>query len=530
MSKLSTIQKLPRISRRGFVRTVTGTAVGLTGGWIARSAHGAGGTDQLSGLDDYCRQALSDWKVPGLALAVIRDGEIVLARGYGVRELGKNAPVNENTVFSIASCTKSFTAAMLGKLVDQNKLRWDDFISHHLPELTAFGEAGRPEPSLRHALQHRTGLPSSNMLWRSGVFTADEILNRILRLTPLALPGEKFIYNNVMYLAAARAAERASGWKWNDFIQAEFFEPLEMRSTLPDNAQLASLQNVAVPHATVDGQVMVAERYCPNVIAPAGAIHSTAADMARWLVLHLQRGRFAGRPVLSAERIDEMHRPIEPGPAESRPTGVPRAPIHRYGLGWFVNDHAEKRVVEHSGVQNGFVSWMAMIPQTRMGVVILSNHHRSGINSALRSWVFDRLLGRPEYDWSNVVLKDHTNGWQRLLREAKADFERTRLTGAGPSLPLSDYIGTYESPVYGAIYVTKTGSQLELQFGTRFRGRLIDWERDSFRAFFPNPRLDDWLVKFNVDDKRVGSLEVQEAPWAPQWYEDRDDLGNFDRQ
>jgi hypothetical protein len=281
---------------------------------------------------------------------------------------------------------------------------------------------------------------------------------------------------------------------------------------------------------TIDGQVKAVERYCPDVIAPAGAIHSTAADMAQWLIMHLDRGRLGGHELLSAERVDEMHAPVEPPLAEPSTIVVPKAAISRYGLGWFVNEHAGKKVVEHSGVQNGIVSWMAIMPKERLGVVVLSNHHQTGINSALRSWIFDRLLGRPEFDWSIAVRKDYTQGWQKLLREAKAEFEAKRPPEKPPSRPLAEYVGRYESQVYGTITVIEKGGQLKLQFGTRFQGELKAWQGDTFRAFFSNPRLDDWQMTFAIADGRVASLRALESPWAPQWYDDRDDLDVFDRR
>jgi CubicO group peptidase (beta-lactamase class C family) len=484
----------------------------------------------LSGLDEYCQQAIADWQVPGIAVAVIRDGKLSLARGYGVRELGKDASVDENTIFDIASCTKSFTAAMVGKLVDQNKLRWDDTLIKHVPFLVIPTQGRDAEVTIRHALQHRTGLPTANMLWRSGELDAEEILRRVRFLKPVAAPGDRLIYNNVMYLAAGKAAEHASGKSWSDFVTEEFFEPLGMKSSLADSSTLKSFGNVAEPHATIDGQVKAIERSNDDVIAPAGAIYSSAADMARWLIMHLDRGRFGGHELLTAGRVDEMHTPVEPPPAKPSTKGVPKAPISRYGMGWFVNEHAGEKVVEHAGSGIGFVSWMAIMPKERLGVVILSNHKGTGINYALRFWIFDRLLGRPDFDWSSSVRKDYTEGGQRLLREAQARFDAKRPPEKPPSRPLADYAGSYESRLYGMLQVTEKDGHLKLTFGTRFQGEFKAWQGDAFRVFFSNPLHHDWLVTFSVADGKVASLRAQEAPWAPQWYDDRDDLGEFFRR
>jgi hypothetical protein len=208
---------------------------------------------------------------------------------------------------------------------------------------------------------------------------------------------------------------------------------------------------------------------------------------------------------------------------------IPRAPISNYGLGWFFNDYAGRKVVEHSGTQTGFVSWVAMMPQERLGLVILSNHHRTGLNSALRSWLFDALLGRPERDWSEAVRADYANGYQRLLREAKTQFEANRPPAAPSPRPLSEYAGAYESKLYGTLHLDVETELLRIRFGTRFVGSLEHWQQDTFRATFENPRLGDWLVTFAIQGQEVVGLHIKESPWAPLWYEDADDLGNFRR-
>ncbi len=523
------------ITRRQFVGATVG-ATALTLGTSLRTAatvhrgDTADTAEAIPGLDEYCRQALADWKVPGIAVAVIKDGKLLLARGYGVRELGKDAPVDEHTIFSIASCTKSFTAAILGKLMDQDRLRWDDPIAKHVPSLVIPTIGRDADVTIRHALQHRTGLPAANMLWRSGLFDANEILRRVRFLKPVAAPGEMMRYNNEMYLVAGKAAEHVGGKSWADLLRAEFFEPLGMQRSVADSTKVGQFDNLAEPHATIDGQVKSIERYYPEAIAPAGAVHSTAADMAQWLLLHLDGGRFGGRELLSAGRVSEMHTPVEPPPIEPSEKGVPKAPIGRYGMGWFVNEHAGHEVVEHSGAGIGFIAQMSLIPKERLGVVILSNHQKTGINYALRFWIFDRLLGRPDHDWSRTVLKDYAQGWQRLLREAKAEFDAKRPPEKPPSQPLADYAGTYESQLYGTIRVTQREGGLALRFGPRFQGELRTWQGDAFRAFFASQRHHDWLVKFSVADGNVASLQVQEAPWAPAWYDDRDDLGVFARK
>ena len=473
---------------------------------------------------------MARWEVPGLALAIVKDGKLVHSRGYGVRKLGAAAAVDAETVFPIASCTKAFTAAAIAKLVDQEKLRWDDPIAEHLPQLRLAKPDLTSKVTIRHGLAHRTGLPTANMLWRSGGFGSDEILARLRWLKPVAAPGERFVYNNNLYLVLGKIVEQASGRKWNDFLRSELLEPLGMKSTAPDSSGVRGRENIAAPHATDAGKVERIEPYCPDAIAPAGAIHSSVLDMAQWLKMQLAGGQVDGQRILSAARAEEMHTAPHALKAEAPPDPrVPRAPISNYGLGWFYNDYAGRKVVEHSGTQTGFVAWVAMMPAERLGLVILANHHRTGLNSALRSWIFDAFLKRPERDWSEAVRTDYAGGYQRLLREAKAQFDAKRPPASHPSRPLSEYAGDYESKLYGLLRVVAKDDKLRLRFGTRFDGGLEHWQNNSFRVMFPNPRLDDWLVTFTVGESEVTALRVKESPWAPAWYDDADDLGEFRR-
>jgi CubicO group peptidase (beta-lactamase class C family) len=306
---------------------------------------------------------MARWEVPGVAIAVVREDKVVHARGYGVRGAGDVARVDAETIFPIASCTKAFTSAALARLIDNAKLQWDDPIARRLPTFQLSDAQRTSKTTVRQALAHRTGLPAANMLWRNGAFGSDEILARLRWLQPVAAPGEQFLYNNNLYLVLGRIVEQVGGRKWNDFLRNELFEPLGMKSTAADSSGVKDLKNVAAPHASDSGSVRRIQPYCPDMIAPAGGVHSNVLDMAQWLKLHLNGGLCGGRRVLSTARMEEMHtaprQVAAETPAEPR---IPRAPLSNYGLGWFFNDYAGRKVVEHSGTQNGFVAWVAVMP------------------------------------------------------------------------------------------------------------------------------------------------------------------------
>lgn len=516
-------------NRRSFVRALAKGAFAFANAGALALANRE--TDQvvgnIPGLDEYCKTAIAEWQVPGIAVAVIKDGELLLARGYGVSDMGSKTPVDENTIFPIASCTKSFAAAMVGRLVDQKKIEWDDPISSHVPGLVVPSSVPGVEPTVRHALQNRTGLPNANMLWRSGEFSAEEILRRVRLLQPVAAPGEKMIYNNVLYMAAGKAAEHVSGRPWNEFVTSEFLKPLGMERSLADSSRVREFANVASPHALIDGEIKAVEGHCPDVIAPAGAVHSTAADLAQWLMMHLNKGRFRGRQILTERTVEQLHKPVEPPPDDAE-TPVQKSLLSRYAMGWFVNRHAGRDIVEHAGGQNGIMSWMAFEPGQRAGVVVLSNAHRTGINFALRTWILDRLLNQPDKDWSVLLRADYTKGRQKL-RDAKAEFAAKRKPDKQNTLRPSEFTGTYVSPLYSSIHVSARYGQLSLKCGTRFHGKMQHWQGNSYRVFFSDPLIHDWLVTFTVADGKVVSLRANDTPWAPKGYDDRDNLGMFAR-
>lgn len=514
-------------TRRRFLQTVSTGVVGALGQYPVFGNQLT--PSRLGGLDDYAEAAMVRWQVPGLAIAVVREGQLVHARGYGVRSVNESAKIDAETVFPLASCTKSFTAAAIAKLIDNGKVNWDHPVAKHLPALRLSDAELTAKVTIRQALGHRTGLPTANMLWRNGAFDRDEIMARLRWLKPAAAQGEKFIYNNVMYLVLGKLVEQISGQTWNEYLRTELFAPLSMKSTFADSSGITDRKNVAAPHANNAGKLQRIDRYSPDVIAPAGAIHSNLLDMAQWLKLHLDGGTSDGRQLISKVHLAEMHTPPQPvekrDPADSRD---PRVSLENYGLGWFFNEQGGRQVVEHSGNSTGFVSWVAMIPEARLGMVILANQHNTGLNLALRIWILDALLGSTPRDWSEKVRSSFTKVLERF-DEAKTKYAENHPKETTLPQPLSEFAGRYTSPLYGDVVITELDGRLSLQFGTRFKGELQHWEKESFRAFFPNPRLDDWLVTFAIQDGRITGLRAKESPWAPADYNDADDLGDFHR-
>jgi len=464
------------------------------------------------------------WQLPGLAVAVVKGTEIVFSNGYGVRTLNKADAVTADTVFPIASCTKSFTSAVMGQLVDEGLVAWDDPIVKFLPNLGIDRAI-----TIRHAIQHRSGLSNSNMLWRRGDFDSDQILSRLKFVKTEAPPGQKFIYNNIMYLVLGKVAESRTGKAWCGLIESQILKPLGMRSTTCNEHNVKRFPDAASAHRELDGKTARISGYIPYSIAPAGAIHSTAHDMAQWLRFHLAPSVQSTVKILSSERINELHAK----PDVEVPKRDPKKPdpqISHYGLGWFFKKYKGHELIEHMGSNDGFVSWTTMMPSQQLGIVVLANKAKTGLPMAIRSRLLDQYLEEPKYDWSEHVRLDYENGGNRFLREAQAKFDSSRPRDAKPTVAASELVGSYSSELYGEITLRQDADVLRLQYGNRFRGVVTHWTGNSYRVFFHKQTHHDWLLTFDFSLSGATSVTIRETPWAPEWYDDAENMGLFRRE
>lgn len=478
-------------------------------------------------LDEYAERARLQWKVPGLSIAIVKDGEVVLARGYGICKTGEQSRVTKDTLFHIGSCTKSFTATAIGQLVDTGKLKWDDPVRQHLPDFELYDPFLTRETTIRDLLAHRIGLELADLLWSKNEFTSDEIMGRLRHVRPKRSFRSRFSYNNLMYLVAGRVVEKVSGQPWDEFIRESIVNPLRMQST---TFAFPSDQTIAWPHGEVHGEMIPfeADPNYSSAIAPAGSIWSNATDIAEWLRANLPAGDTGTEPLIRPDTLREMHSPQAIIPV--RRTRYPRKRYASSGLGWFVEDYRGRKLVRNGGARNGFIAWIGMLPSERFGFAIFANSHRTGINFALHHRILDEFLGEPAKDWSTIVLNDYTSNYYRMLRESRINYAKKRQTGTKPALPLPKYSGTYRNDLFGDLSVREVDDGLELQFGPRRIGLLEHWQHNTFEANFHNPVVEDWHVTFEVtDDAQVTSVTAVAAPWAMPWYDDATVVGQFNR-
>ena len=398
----------------------------------------------LAAIDREIAKAREDWQVPGLAVAIVKDGAVIHAKGYGVRELGKPEPVDADTLFAIASNSKAFTAAALAILVDEKKLSWDDRVTTYLPYLELYDPWVTHELRVRDLLSHRTGLGtfSGDLLWYGTPYSREEILRRARFLQPTADFRAGYRYNNLMFIAAGEVVARVSGQSWDAFVKQRIFDPLGMRDTVTSVKALEGRANTATPHGPTYGAPRPYPWYSWDGAAAAAGVISSANDMAKWLALQLGRGTTGTTTIFSDAASRQMWTPhisftVDRAAAER----FPSTHFRGYGLGWSLSDYRGRLVVEHGGAYDGMYSQVVLVPEERLGFVVLTNSMTS-IGSALKYVVIDRVLGGGDRDWSRDLL-DRAKARENAHEQSLAKTERERLTDTRPSHPLADYAGTY---------------------------------------------------------------------------------------
>ncbi len=495
--------------RRWFATTFV--ALGLALGLFVRGAAAQKRpAASWSGIDPYVEQALRDWKVPGVAIAIVKNDSVVYARGYGVKTLGKPDPVTANTIFAIGSSSKAFTATLMGMLVDDGKVRWDDPVSKLLPGFQLNDPYVTREITIRDILSHRSGLARGDFIWYASPYSRDEVVRRVRYLQPSWSFRSHFGYQNIMFITAGTVEEHVTGMSWDQLVKTRLFTPLGMTATTTSIKALSSMPDVASPHAELDDTVRVIPWRNIDNAGPAGSINSSVTDMARWVRFQLDSGVAGGKRLVSAAALVETHTPqtIIPVTTQARSLN-PYRHFSSYGFGWFLQDYRGKEVVQHGGNIDGMSALVAMMPEERLGMVILTNMNATPLPSVLMNRIFDMALGAPPKDWSGdfhkVVL-----GLDSVAKATEKKKEAARVAGTRPSLPLAGYAGTYVDSMYGEVKVAANGSALVLSLPSGISADLEHWHYDTFRGTWRDRTLGKALMTFVLDERgKVKSLDFE---------------------
>jgi CubicO group peptidase (beta-lactamase class C family) len=461
-------------------------------------------------VDSLAAKALQSFHVPGLAVAVVKDGQVVLAKGYGKRSVKTGEPVDANTLFSIASNSKAFTAMGLGLLVDEAKLKWGDTVVSIIPEFALYDPYVTSQFTVRDMLAHRSGLGMAGNLMQNltpNEFTRADIIHGLRYLKPSASFRARFDYDNLFYIVAAEVVERKSGMAWEEFVEQRILAPLGMTRSGTSYGRIKNRANVAEGHYRAAGELRTTEQDDGESDAGAGGIYSCANDLAKWMLLLLGEGKYGAKleaQLVRPATLKEMWTPQTIVPTGKN--GQYNTHFSAYGLGWFVSDVKGYQFVSHTGEDRGMLSEVAIFPELKLGIAALANQEDTGdVPRTMVEQISDWCLGIGETDRieENAARAHSANdAVDRAVTAVWSQVEAQR-GRAGVKRDLADFAGTYHDDWFGDCAVTVEGGELwfKSEKSPQLFGRLFAYEDATFAVRWSNPRLRpaDALATFSCD-------------------------------
>lgn len=467
----------------------------------------------------YMQQALGLWHVPGAAVAVVREGGLILSEGYGLRNMAENLAVTAETLFPIASCTKAFTSMCLALLIEEGKLEWDKPLRQYLPNFKLYDPYISEHVTPRDLLCHRTGLPRHDMIWYASNFNRQEIFNRLQFLELSKDLRTTFQYNNLMYMTAGWLVEVLTGMSWETFVQKRIFDVLGMTRSNSSTVQTQQDENHSQPYMYRHSKLKEIPFYEADgekvATGPAGTIVSCVRDLAKWLLVHTHEGNAGDVQLISPNQLREMHLPhmFVDDPQGQKRFGFE---FSSYGLGWGLQDYKGQVMVQHGGAIDGFGSLVSFLPHYQLGVVVLSNGDRvhNSLPEAVTLELFDRLLGFEKTDW-NMKYKELTDEFLAAEDRSVSQSSNQRLTNP-PSHPIESYMGDYEHPGYGIFSIQKLGGGLELVVNNKIHFSLEHYHFEIFEATLE--RLDmHFKLSFTTDVQgNISGFHTQIEPMVKE--------------
>jgi len=475
---------------------------------------------QLQDFDARVERVRQQFDVPGIAVAIVKDGEVVFEGGFGVREQGKPEAVDAHTLFAIASNTKAFTAASLSILADEGKLKLDDRVIDHLPSFRMSDPYVTGEMRIRDLLAHRSGLSlgaGDLLYWPATTYSSEEVVARLAKVPLKGGFRDRYAYDNILYAVAQQVIERVSGQSYAQFLQTRIFAPVGMSATRFNADHLKPGDIAATGHAKYDfTQLRTVAPLTWSNNSGAGGVYSSVHDMAKWMNVQLAGGKLPdGEALFSEARQREMWSMITPIPIPE--PSVPELAAAKpdfagYGEGWSLSSYRGQRLVWHTGGWPGMVSRLTLVPSKNLGVVVLTNQEIGAAFNAITMQVLDAYLQAPDTDWTAAyaaaVAKAGSQADESWAKHAAARDKHSR-----PSLPLSGYAGAYRDPWYGEVSLAQEGGKLRLRFAKtpQLVGTLEHWQHDSFIVRWDDRSLNaDAFVNFALTpDGKVREMRME---------------------
>ena len=413
-------------------------------------------------------------KVPAVGVAIVQDGEVILADGFGFADQAKQRKADANTLFAIGSSSKAFTATGVAMLVEAGQIEWDKPVINYLPDFKLMDDFATREMTAVDLLSHQSGLPRHDLMWYGSGFSRQEIYERLRYLPPNKSFRSAWQYQNLMYLTAGILIERTSGQSWEDYTRQHIFQPLGMSNTTFFFESASQNEQVATPYRKQEENVIPIPHRDIRAIGPAGSIYSNAQDMAKWVQFHLSGGKAGGVQLLDQAQINKLHSPHKVIENSLSPIS-PESSSRSYGLGWFTYRYNDLDIVQHGGNIDGFSALVFLVPGKNLGMVFLTNMNGSALPGVLANTATDLFLDQKPIDW-------YTRGFTKLGEDKEGKPEAAKpVAGTKPSHALADYAGWYEHPGYGKVQIKFNGQQL-LGYYNGFEIPFSHWHYDTFRG------------------------------------------------
>lgn len=448
---------------------------------------------EFADWDSFIDQQLQRWHVPGVSIAIVKDGKVILSRGYGYRDLARKLPMTELSVQPIASTTKSFTVASLATLVRDGKLEWDKPVREYLPDFRLHSDYATQTVTVRDLVTHRSGLPRHDFAWYGSSLTREQLYQRLRHFELSAEPRARFQYNNFAYMTAGYLGGRVAGSSWEALVSQNLLQPLGMASTSFTVADLLKQPDHATGYKLDDELKPIAKPYQElEAMGPTGSLNSNARDMSQYLLMLTANGQWQGKTLIPEADLRAMT------------TGQMTLPDARlwpevngpqYGMGWFISNYRGVTLVDHGGNLEGASTTLGFVPGRNIGVYATVNVSGSALRDVILYAAIDRLLGLPPVDWSARFLDIRSKG-RAAQKSAEAQNLVPRKPGTKPAFALDEYVAEYDHPGYGVVTIGRQGDTLSLAYNG-FSAPLPHWHHEVFRT--PKDRtaiLDEFRVQF----------------------------------
>ena len=467
-------------------------------------------------IDNYINRALTNWRIPGVAVCIVKDNKVVLLKAYGIKELGLPEKVDINTLFMIGSNTKAFTATSLAMLQAAHKLSLDDKVTKYLPRFTLDNKFAGEEATIRDLLCHRLGFRTfqGDFTFYNTNLTRDQVIQKLGMMKAEYPFRTKWGYTNSAFLTAGQIIPVVTGKPWEVYLRETIFAPLGMQSTRALTADMPKSLNRTVPHTLIDGILAPIPYAQLDALAPAGGISSCANDMSKWVLALLNDGKVGTRQVIPNAAIRATREPQDIIGSVAYPDG--ERSYELYGLGWVLQDYAGRQIVSHTGGVNGYVSSVTLVPQDHLGIVILTNTDQNDLIESLNWEVIDAYFKKPFHNYSDIDLKQFkANAENETAADRK--LKDTVALKLQPALSLDKYTGKYINDLYGNLVITQgeTGD-LEIRFEhhPRMFTHLQALGGNRFYATFSDPELGKAVFPFTVLNGQVTGLRVKVADFV----------------